>query len=98
MPHTRSAKKRLRQNAKRRTANRAVKKVIKIQVKKFLEVIDEGTGDQARQEFNLAAKKLDKAAGKRVLHPNTVARKKSQLARKLNAKLAPKAPAGAPSA
>jgi small subunit ribosomal protein S20 len=86
MPHTRSAKKRLRQNVKRRLRNRAVKKAIKVQVKKFQAALKEGSLDQAQQEFNLAAQKLDRAAGKRVLHPNTAARKKSQLARHLHAK------------
>ena len=37
-------------------------------------------------EYNVAAKKLDKAAARRVLHPNTAARRKSQLARLLRGK------------
>jgi small subunit ribosomal protein S20 len=86
MPHTHSAKKRLRQNIKRRAHNRALKKGIKLQIKKFLAAVKEGGPDQARQEYNLAAKKLDKAAARRVIHPNTAARKKSQLARMLQAK------------
>jgi small subunit ribosomal protein S20 len=92
MPHTKSAKKSLRQTAKRRLHNRAVKKGIKVQVKKFLAVLDEGNPDQLRQEFNQAVKKLDKAAGKRVIHRNTAARRKSQLAKKLQGKLAAAAP------
>jgi small subunit ribosomal protein S20 len=88
MAHTRSAEKRLRQNEKRRLRNRAAKKVIKLQVKKFLAAVG-GDGDAAA-EFKLAVKKLDKAAAKRVVHPNLAARKKSQLARMLQAK-----PAGA---
>ena len=36
MPHTKTAKKRLRQNEKRRLHNRAIKKAIKIQTKTFL--------------------------------------------------------------
>jgi small subunit ribosomal protein S20 len=91
MPHTKSAKKRLRQTEKQRLHNRAVKKQIKLQVKKVLAAAKAGNPDQLRQEYNLAAKKLDKAAAKRVLHPNTAARKKSQLARLLNQK--PAAPA-----
>jgi small subunit ribosomal protein S20 len=86
MPHTSSAKKRLRQNVQRRARNRAVKKGIKVQIKKFLTAAKDGTVEQLRQEYNLAAKRLDKAAGKRVIHPNLAARKKSQLARLLQAK------------
>jgi small subunit ribosomal protein S20 len=85
MPHTRSAKKSLRKNQKRRLHNRAVKREIKIQIKKVLTAV-EGPIDQLRAEFNLAAKKLDKAAARRVVHPNLAARKKSQLARLLHGK------------
>ncbi len=85
MPHTKSAKKNLRKSEKRRLHNRAVKKDIKTQVKSFLTAV-EGPIDELKKEFNLAAKKLDKAAAKRVIHRNTAARKKSQLARQLYAK------------
>jgi small subunit ribosomal protein S20 len=86
MPHTSSAKKHQRQSEKRRIANRATKKAIKTQIKRFLTVEDEGNAEKLQAEFNLAAKKLDKAAAKRVIHPNLAARKKSQLARKLHSK------------
>jgi small subunit ribosomal protein S20 len=88
MPHTSSAKKHQRQSEKRRLANRATKKAIKTQIKRFLTTAaaTEGTAESLQAEFNLAAKKLDKAAAKRVIHPNLAARKKAQLARKLNAK------------
>jgi small subunit ribosomal protein S20 len=92
MPHTSSAKKHQRQSEKRRLANRATKKAIKTQIKRFLATASaaEGTKEALQTEFNLAAKKLDKAAAKRVIHPNLAARKKAQLARQLNAKAAPK--------
>jgi small subunit ribosomal protein S20 len=87
MPHTRSAKKNLRKSEKRRLHNRAVKRTIKTQLKSFLSAL-EGPLDQLQKEYNLAAKQLDKAAARRVIHPNLAARKKSQLARKLHAKTA----------
>lgn len=86
MPHTRSAKKNLRKSEKRRLHNRAAKKDIKTQLKSFLAALD-GPVDQLQKEYNLAAKKLDKAAAKRVVHPNLAARKKSQLARQLHDKM-----------
>ncbi len=86
MPHTRSAKKNLRKTEKRRLHNRAIKKAIKTQLKKVMEVAEGGAPEQLRTEYNLAAKKLDKAAAKRVIHPNLAARKKSQLARLVHAK------------
>lgn len=92
MPHTRSAKKNLRKSEKRRLHNRSTKRAIKTQVKRFLEAL-EGPLDALQKEYNLAAKRLDKAAAKRIIHPNLAARKKSQLARKLHDKAAAGKPA-----
>jgi small subunit ribosomal protein S20 len=94
MPHTKSAKKRLRQNEKRRLANRSAKSTIKTQIKKVLATAQGGTLEDLQKQYNLAAKKLDRAAAKRIIHPNLAARKKSQLARLLNQKKA--APAAPP--
>jgi small subunit ribosomal protein S20 len=85
MPHTRSAKKNLRKSEKRRLANRATKKAVKTQIKTFQAALG-GPVEELKAQYNLAAKKLDKAAAKRVIHPNLAARKKSQLARALHAK------------
>jgi small subunit ribosomal protein S20 len=93
MPHTRSAKKHLRKTEKRRLRNRAAMKALKTQLKKVLAVSTSGTLEELRKEFNRASKKLDQAASKRVIHPNTAARKKSQLAHLVRAKeQAPPAP------
>jgi small subunit ribosomal protein S20 len=86
MPHTRSAKKSLRKNEKRRLRNRAAVKAIKTQLKKVMATSASGTLEELRKQYDLAAKKLDKAAAKRVIHPNLAARKKSQLARLVRAK------------
>jgi small subunit ribosomal protein S20 len=85
MPHTKSAKKSLRQDQKRRDRNRAVKKALKTQMKKFATALKEGTAEQKQTEFVAVVKRLDKAAARRVIHPNAAARKKSQLARQLAA-------------
>jgi small subunit ribosomal protein S20 len=92
MPHTRSAKKNLRKGVKRRLHNRAVKKDLKAQIKKVLAAAA-GPVEELRKEFQTAAKKLDKAAAKRIVHPNLAARKKSQLARLINRKSTSPAPA-----
>lgn len=86
MPHTSSAKKHLRQSTKKRLDNRAAKSAIKTQIKRVLSAAKTGTVEQLQAECQLAAKKLDKAAAKRVVHPNLAARKKSQLAKLLNTK------------
>jgi len=81
MPHTRSAKKSLRKSQRRRLRNRAAKKAIKLQIKELVAIAKEGSIDQLRQAYNLAAKKLDKAAARKIVHANLAARRKSQLAR-----------------
>jgi small subunit ribosomal protein S20 len=86
MPHTPSAKKSLRQTARRRLRNRATKKAIKLQLKKLTEPAKDASLDSLQMELKVAIRKLDKAAAKRVIHPNTAARKKSQLSRLINAK------------
>jgi small subunit ribosomal protein S20 len=89
MPHTKSAKKHLRQSAKRRERNREAKKAIRLQMKKLFRAPKDTTVEQLQKEFDQASKKLDKAAAKRVIHPNTAARRKARLARLINARRAP---------
>ena len=93
MPHTKSAKKNLRKGEKRRLRNRAAKRTIKTHCKRVVAAAAEETPDKLREEFLLAVRKLDKAAAKRIIHPNLAARKKSQLSRLLHGKKTA-APAG----
>jgi small subunit ribosomal protein S20 len=96
MPHTKSAKKHQRQSEKRRLHNRSIKKEIKTWIKRFRAAL-EGPVEDLRQAYDVAARKLDKAAAKRVIHPNLAARKKSQLGRALHQKVtAPPPPPPAP--
>jgi small subunit ribosomal protein S20 len=91
MPHLKSAKKRLRQNIKRREHNRATKRALKKQLKTLLEVVGDKAAapDQLKKEVTATVKKLDKAAARGVIHRNTAARKKSQIARMVTAKNKP---------
>lgn len=93
MPHTKSAKKRLRQSLKRRDHNRDIKKDLKVQFKQFQRALETGTVEELRKEYNTCAMKLDKAAARHVIHKNKASRKKAQLARHVNTKAtaAPKA-------
>ncbi len=74
MPNLASAKKRLRQSAKRQLRNQIAKTRIKTEVKKAI------AGDQ-----NVAVSVIDRAAAKGIIHKNAAARKKSRLAKKLAA-------------
>jgi small subunit ribosomal protein S20 len=80
MPHTASAKKRLRQSKTRNLRNRSTKHAIKTQVRKVLEAVEAKDLEQATRAFRLAAQRLDKAAARRILHPNAASRTKSRLA------------------
>ena len=71
----------MRQNAKRRMHNRITKKVIKTLTKRTLESAAENDLEKAATAFKQATAKIDKAGARRVLHPNTAARRKSRLAR-----------------
>ena len=79
-----SAKKRIRQDAKRRAVNRARKSQIKTQIKRFKAATAGGDVESASQQYQLIVKKLDKTAATSTMHKKTAARKKSRLARELN--------------
>jgi len=88
MPSTPSAAKRLRQSAKRRMHNRIAKKIIKTSSRKALETVAANDLPKAEEASRAAVAKIDKAGARRILHPNTAARRKSKLARQYNAALA----------
>ncbi len=90
MPNLTSAKKRAKQDEQRRIRNRARKAVVKTESRKFFDMLHEGNLDGAKAAFPNVTKKLDQVAAKGTLHKNTVARRKSRLARALNAALAAK--------
>ena len=81
MPHTKSAKKRLRQNEKRRLANKAKKSVMKTYIKKVLNAVKENNLEDAKKFLPIAMKKIDKAAKTNVIHKNNAARKKSRISK-----------------
>ena len=79
MPNTKSAKKRLRQNVERRARNRSVRSAVRTQVRKVREAVQAADVEKAEAEFRLAAKRLDRAGARKVIHPNAAARLKSRL-------------------
>jgi len=85
MAHSLSAKKRVRQNIKRRAINRARKSMVKTYIKKYEAALKEGNLETAKELLRLAVKKLDKVASTSTMHKNTAARIKSRLMRKFNA-------------
>lgn len=85
MPNIKSAVKRVKTNEKRRALNASQKSALRTAVK-AADVALEGTEvESAQSAFQTASKKLDKAVTKGLVHKNAAARKKSRLAKKLNA-------------
>ena len=82
MANIKSQIKRIKQNEKRHQRNKAVKSGLKTAVRKFREAADAGEKDQAVTLGQDAAKKLDKAASKGVIHKNQAANRKSAIAKK----------------
>ena len=85
MPHHKSAEKRLRQTEKRTAINRARLSRVRTFVKKVETAISNGDREAARSAFQVAQPELHRATTKGVLHKNTVARKLSRLAARINA-------------
>ena len=83
MAHTRSAAKRVRQNAARRARNKARRSALRTQLKKTKAAITGGNADSAQAEVLKVVKALDTAASKGLIHKNQAARRKSRLARKI---------------
>lgn len=90
MPNLASAAKRVRQNERNRVRNRARKAELKTQTRKFTDALHDGKTDDARKLLTAVTKKLDQVAARGTIHRNTVSRRKSRLAKKLNAALAAK--------
>ena len=84
MPNIKSAKKRVKVIAVKTARNKALNSTLKTTVKKANAAVAAQAPD-AQESVRLAIKKIDQAAAKGILHKNTSARKKSALARSLNA-------------
>jgi small subunit ribosomal protein S20 len=83
LPVTESAKKRLRQTEGRRLRNRVYRSRARSQIKKTDRLISERKLDEATEAATLAAKALDRAAQKGVIHKKNAARRKSRLFKRL---------------
>ncbi|CAM4236239.1 MULTISPECIES: 30S ribosomal protein S20 [Paenibacillus] len=85
MPNIKSAVKRVKTNDKRRALNASQKSALRTAVKAADAALVSNEVDTAKAAIQAASKKLDKAVTKGLVHKNAAARKKSRLAKKLNA-------------
>jgi small subunit ribosomal protein S20 len=84
MANHKSALKRIRQNEKRRLANRAYRNRARTLVKQARSEIEAGSVAEAIAATRLAVQDLDRAASKGIIHPRNAARRKSRLMKKLH--------------
>lgn len=84
MANIKSQQKRNRTNERRRLRNKSLKSSLRTAVRAFHEATEAGQKDKAAELLVATTRKLDKAAGKGVIHKNQAANKKSALARAFN--------------
>ncbi|MEU3622258.1 30S ribosomal protein S20 [Amycolatopsis coloradensis] len=84
MANIKSQIKRITTNEKARQRNQAIRSSVKTAIRKFREAADSGDKAKALELQKDAAKKLDKAVTKGVLHANQAANKKSAIAKRAN--------------
>lgn len=85
MANIKSQKKRVITNEKAHLRNKEVKSAIKTSVRSVRKAVDAGDKEAAQAAYQAAARRLDKAAGKGVIHRNQAANRKSGLANAVNA-------------
>jgi small subunit ribosomal protein S20 len=83
MPNIKSAKKRMRQSARRRERNRSIKAALKTDIRKVREAVAGGKTAEGEAGLRVAVKSLDQAAAKGVIHRNKASRLKSRLAARI---------------
>ena len=84
MANIKSQIKRNRQNEARRIRNRAERSALRTKNRRFNEALASDDTEAAQDAYRDAARALDRAASKGIIHKNRAADKKSRLARKLN--------------
>jgi small subunit ribosomal protein S20 len=83
MPIKKSASKELRKSKKSHLRNINIFSELKTLNRKFISLVDAKNIEPAKEVLRQLSIKLDRAAGKKIIHKNMAARKKSRLMRKL---------------
>lgn len=79
MAHHASAKKRIRQEVKKRAGNRLIIATVRTYMKRFRKAVAEGDRDTAEELIGPATSGLDRAVTKGCMHRRTASRKISRL-------------------
>ena len=83
LPNLPSAKKRMRQNVKRRERNLVFRTRTRSYIKRARIALDSGDTEAASEAIRDAVSQLDRAASKGVIHRNNASRRKSRLMKRL---------------
>lgn len=83
-----SAKKRIRQNEKRRIRNRHLRSTLRSSLKKFEQAVEQENVEEAESSLRKTISIVDTAASKGVIHKNKAARHVSKITRKVHSLLA----------
>jgi len=84
LPQIKSAQKQVRANERRQLRNKSIRSQCKTSITKAEKLIFSGELESGRGAVMVAISSLDKAAEKGIIHPNSAARRKSRLMKKLN--------------
>lgn len=84
MPNIKSAKKRVRSNAKKKEVNTFVTSSMRTAVKNCEKAVKAGNKDEASKTLNIALQRVDKACSSGLVHKNKAARLKSRLTKAVN--------------
>ncbi len=84
MPNIKSQVKRVKTNDKRRQFNASFKAGMRTAIKNVELAVANGNVEGAKEAYNTANKKLDKAVAKGICHKNYAARQKSRLSKQIN--------------
>ena len=79
MANSPQARKRARQNDKRRAHNASLRSLVRTKIKQVIAATDTGNADDARAAYNLAVPVIDRMANRGIIKKNKAARHKSRL-------------------
>ena len=85
MPNIKSSIRSVKTDAERRAKNGPVKAALRGASRKVVALTEAGAKEEAAEKLVVASSLIDAAARKGVIHKNAAARKKSRLAKKVNA-------------
>ena len=84
MAQHKSAKKRIRQNDKKRIRNRHIRTTLRSALKRFEQTLEKQNAEELKVLLDKTISIVDTAASKGIIHKNKAARHVSQIRRKIN--------------